>query len=345
MKSFDEILKKGTFIIAEAGVNHNGNLRLAIELINAAFAAGADAVKFQTFHADKLVTKSAEKAQYQKEATGSSESQYQMLRRLELTYEDHVKLFSYCKNKGIVFLSTPFDSESVDLLDELGVGIFKISSGDLTNMPMLQYVAAKGKPVILSTGMADIKETEEAVLWMRKAGVKHLALLHCTTNYPTPYPEVNLKAMETMKEAFKIPVGYSDHTVGIEVPLAAAALGACIIEKHFTLDKTMEGPDHKASLNPVELKMMVEGIRNIEKALGNGIKKPTQGELQNLALARKSIVAGRNIPKGHKIGMTDLDIKRPFSGIEPKYIYDVIGKVAKRDIQAEENINWSDIEL
>lgn len=328
------------FIIAEAGVNHNGSLKLAKKLIDVAVEAGADAVKFQTFKAENLVTKTADKAGYQKQVTGSDESQFQMLKKLELSGKDHVELYDYCRKAGIMFLSTPFDFESADLLEKLGVELFKISSGDITNMPFLKYVARKNKPIVLSTGMSTLGEVEEAIDWIKQEGNEQIKLLHCTTSYPTLYTDVNLRAMETLRDAFKLPVGYSDHTPGIEIPIAAAAMGACIIEKHFTLDNAMEGPDHKASLEPDELKSMVSCIRNIEMALGDGVKKVTEKELQNLNIVRKSIVAARKIYKGHTIHEKDMAIKRPQTGISPKYFSNLVGKTVQNDVEPDEPIKW-----
>lgn len=333
-------MKKSCFIIAEAGVNHNGDINLAKKLVDVAVEAKVDAIKFQTFKAEKLVTKDAEKANYQKQITGSNETQYEMLKRLELSYEDHIQLFNYCKQKDIMFLSTPFDFDSVDMLEELGVGMYKVGSGDLTNMPLLKYIALKNKPIILSTGMADLGEIEEAIEWIREKGNSQITLLHCTSNYPTSYEDVNLNAMVTLKNAFHLPVGYSDHTAGIEVPVAAVAMAACIIEKHFTLDKEMDGPDHKASLNPQELKVMVRRIRNIEMAMGDGIKRCVQNEEEVRKVARKSIVVVKDILKGEKISESNIDIKRPEKGIEPKYFNEVVGYKAIVDIKTNTPLNW-----
>lgn len=329
-----------TFIIAEAGVNHNGDMELAKKLIDAAVEAGADAVKFQTFKAEKLVTKTAEKAEYQIKNTKDAGSQYEMLKKLELSYEDHVELYRYCLEKNIVFLSTPFDVESVDLLEKLGVKMYKVSSGDLTNKPLLQYVAGKGKPVILSTGMATLGEVEEAIRWIQQVGNHSILLLHCTTDYPTDYADVNLRAMETMGQAFQLPVGYSDHTLGIEVPIAAVVLGACMIEKHFTLDKNMDGPDHRASLNPEELKNMVASVRNIERALGDGVKRCMPKEENAKRIARKSIVMIKDVVKGQEITKDVMAIKRPGEGIEPKYADEIIGYRAAQDIKADTPLQW-----
>ncbi len=332
---------KRCFIIAEAGVNHNGSIYLAKKLVDAAVEAEADAVKFQTFQAGKLVTKSAEKAEYQKQTTGSEENQYEMLKRLELSCEDHIQLSDYCKQKGIMFLSTPFDFNSVDLLEELGVGMYKIGSGDLTNMPLLKYIALKNKPIILSTGMSNLGEIEEAIGWIKEAGNYQITLLHCTSNYPTSYGDANLNAMVTLRNAFHLPVGYSDHTPGIEVSVAAAAMGACVIEKHFTLDREMSGPDHKASLNPQELKELVKSIRNIERAMGDGIKRCMIPEVKVRKVARKSIVVVKDIKKGDKIEEGNIGVKRPEGGIAPKYFNKVLGHKAACDIKENTPLTWN----
>jgi N-acetylneuraminate synthase len=341
MNLYKQVISNKTLIIAEAGVNHNGDIEIAKKLVDVACEAGVDAVKFQTFKADKLVTKKAEKAEYQKKNTNNNETQYQMLKKLELAYDDHKELISYCEKKDIMFISTPFDIDSVDLLEDLGVELYKVGSGDLTNMPLLKYIARKNKPIILSTGMANLGEVEEAISWIKEEGNNDIILLHCTTSYPTAYQDVNLRAMETMRQAFKLPVGYSDHTMGIEVSIAAVAMGACVIEKHFTLDKTMEGPDHKASLNPKELKLMVKSIRNIEKSMGNGIKKCTTNEENTKKVARKGIVTVREIKKGEKIKSDMITVKRPENGIKPKYINKIIGYVALENIQKDSSIKWN----
>ena len=328
------------FIIAEAGVNHNGSVELAKKLIDTAKDAGADAVKFQTFKAENIVVKDAEKAEYQKETTGIGESQYEMIKKLELAEEDFRELADYAKEKDIMFLSSPFDKESVDLLHELDVPAFKVGSGEITNLPLLRYIAKKGKPIILSTGMSTLGEIEEALDVIRSEGVEDIILLHCVSNYPARIEDVNLRAMETLKQAFKLPVGFSDHTLGITAPIAAVALGACVIEKHFTLDRNLPGPDHKASLEPDELKEMVKAIREVEKALGNGIKKPTKEEEKIKKVARRSIVAKVDIPKGAIITEEMLDVKRPETGIEPKYLKFIIGKKAKEDIKKDDVIKF-----
>ncbi|MEA5009352.1 N-acetylneuraminate synthase [Clostridium tyrobutyricum] len=335
--------KDHVFIIAEAGVNHNGNIDIAKKLIDAACKAGADAVKFQTFKAENLVTINAPKAEYQKETTGTG-NQFGMLKKLELSFEDHIYLKQYCDKKSIIFLSTPFDFESVDLLEKIGVEYYKTSSGDLTNIPLLEYIAKLQKPMIVSTGMANLGEVEIAVKAIKKYMNKDLYLLHCTSNYPNMYEDVNLNAMNTLKSAFKVPVGYSDHTVGIEVPIAAVAMGAKIIEKHFTLDKFMEGPDHRASLEPDKLKDMVDGIRNIEKAFGDGIKRCNENEKDTKKVARKSIVAKTNLKKGQKLSINNIAFKRPETGISPIYTNIIIDKKINRDVNKDELITLDLIE-
>lgn len=330
------------FIIAEAGVNHNGDINIAKKLIDAACEAGVDAVKFQTFKAENIVTQDVPKAEYQKETTGQG-SQFQMLKKLELSFQDHILLKEYCDRRKIMFLSTPFDFESIDLLEKVGIKYYKVSSGDLTNIPLLEYIAKLQKPIILSTGMANLGEVEMAVKAIKKYMDKNLYLLHCTSNYPTLYEDVNLKAMITLKNAFKLPVGYSDHTVGIEVPIAAVAMGAKIIEKHFTLDRHMDGPDHKASLEPDELRSMVDSIRNIESAFGDGVKRCNKNEEKNKFVSRKSIVAKKFIKKGEMILLDMIDIKRPKGGISPEYIESVVGSKALNDIQKDSFIKWNNI--
>jgi len=328
------------FIIAEAGVNHNGSLELAKKLVDVAVEAGADAVKFQTFKAENLVSREAQKAKYQVKNTGSNESQYEMLKRLELGFDEFVELKRYCDEKGIMFLSTPFDFESIEFLDKLGLEVFKIPSGEITNYPYLREIAKLKKRIILSTGMANLCEIEQAVDVIEKFGTKreNIIILHANTEYPTLMEDVNLKAMLTIKEAFKVDVGYSDHTLGIEVPIAAVAMGAKVIEKHFTLDRNMEGPDHRASLNPDELKAMVKAIRNIEVSLGNGIKKPSKSESKNIEIARKVIVAKKDIKKGEKFSEENLTVKRAGKGISPMRWEEIIGKVANRNFKEDEKI-------
>lgn len=337
------LIQNRCFIIAEAGVNHNGDINIAKKLVDKAKEAGVDAIKFQTFRAENLVTKEAPKAEYQKETTGDG-SQFEMLKKLALSLEDHIILKKYCEEKGIMFISTPFDYESVDLLEKTDVSLYKVSSGDLTNLPLLSYIANKNKPIILSTGMANLGEVEEAVETISKAGNDRIILLHCTSNYPTAYEDVNLRAMLTMKEAFKLPVGYSDHTIGIEIPIAAVALGAKVIEKHFTLDRNMKGPDHRASIEPDELKIMVRSIRNIELAMGDGIKRCNKSEENIRKVARKSIVAGRDISKDEVITINNISFKRPEFGLKPKYVDLVVGKKARRNIKVNEFITFNDVE-
>ncbi len=328
------------FIIAEAGVNHNGSIELAKKLIDVASEAGANAVKFQTFKAEKLVSKKADKAAYQKETTDSNESQYDMIKKLELDLQTHQKLLAYCKTKNIMFLSTPFDHESIELLDNLGLRIFKIPSGEITNLPYLRKIGKLNKQVVLSTGMADMQEIEDALNILIRSGTSknNITILHANTMYPTPMEDVNLKAMYTIGKTFDIAYGYSDHTLGIEVDIAAVAMGASVIEKHFTLDKTMEGPDHKASLEPLELKAMVKAIRNIELALGDGIKKPSPSETPNIIVARKSIVASQEILKGEPFTEDNLTVKRPGNGISPMKWNQVIGTIAEKNYTKDELI-------
>jgi len=330
------------FVIAEAGVNHNGSVPLAKKMIAAAKKAGADAVKFQTFKADKLATATAPKADYQKKRD-SGKTQLDMLKKLELSGDEFRQLKAYCGKIGIMFLSTPFDTESAQYLDRIGMKAFKISSGDLTNIPFLSQVAKYKKPIILSTGMATLEEVREAVNAVYSAGNRKLTLLHCTSNYPTVPEDVNLLAMRTLKDRFNVPVGYSDHTEGIDIPIAAAALGACIIEKHFTLDKKMPGPDNSISLEPKELEAMVASIRSIEKALGDGRKMPRSSEMKMRPIARKSVVSRAYIPKGTRITNDMLAIKRPGTGIAPKYLNKIIGKKAKKDISPDSMIDRSQI--
>lgn len=327
-------------IIAEAGVNHNGSIELAKQLVDKAVEAGVDIIKFQTFKAEKLVTKSAKQAEYQERNIGKSEGQYAMLKRLELTEENHELLIDYCNQKGIKFFSTAFDTESMDYLYGLNIGVWKIPSGEITNFPYLRKIASFNQPTILSTGMCSLDDVRNAVNTLYKFGLakKNLTLLHCNTEYPTPYEDVNLKAMDVLRNEFDVEVGYSDHTKGIEVPIAAVALGATVIEKHFTLDKNMEGPDHKASLEPDELKAMVSAIRNIEQALGDGEKKVSTSESKNIAIARKSIVAACTIKKGEVFTEDNLTVKRPGSGISPMRWEEVIGTLASKDYQEDELI-------
>ncbi|WP_419875557.1 N-acetylneuraminate synthase [Candidatus Pristimantibacillus sp. PTI5] len=353
-----------TFIIAEAGVNHNGSLEMAVQLIDAAVEAGTDAVKFQTFKADNLVTRNAAKAEYQNKTTDSNETQYEMIKKLELDEEAHQYLINYCKNKGIEFLSTPFDHDSVDLLVQtFNLSQIKVSSGDLTNAPLLLQIAQTGKPIIISTGMSNLSEIEQALsvlafgymnnqeqpsirafelAYSSEAGQsalrKNVTILHCTTEYPAPFAEVNLRAMDTLKQAFGLTVGFSDHTPGIAIPVAAVARGAMVIEKHFTLDRTLPGPDHKASLEPNELKLMVQSIRQVEMALGSTIKRPADSEHKNMEIARKSILASKPIFKGQKFSEENLMIKRPGDGVAPIHYWSLLGREADTDYEAAEPV-------
>ena len=323
------------FIIAEAGDNHNGSIDLAKKLIEVALEAKADAVKFQTFKTEEVISKMAKMAEYQKKNLGIEESQFDMVKKLELSFEDFEELKRYTEDKGLMFLSTPFDLESCDFLNNLGLNIFKIPSGEITNLPYLRKINSFKKDVILSTGMAALDEIQAARDVLKDCKV---SLLHCTTEYPCPYDAVNMNAMLTMKEKFNLPVGYSDHTQGIEIPVMAAAMGAQIIEKHFTLDKNMEGPDHKASLEPDELKQMVKAIRNVEKAFGDGKKEPQPAEIKNIAIARKSIIAKCNIKKGEIFTEKNLTTKRPGNGISPMKWDEIIGTAATKDYLEDELI-------
>ena len=328
------------FIIAEAGVNHNGDINLAKKLIDVAVEAKVDAVKFQTFKTELCVSKNAKKASYQEENTGKEESQFEMIKKLELDENTHKELIAYCKEKNITFLSTPFDSDSIKLLDELGLSTFKIPSGEITNLPYLRQIGGLNKKIILSTGMANLGEVEAAVEVLVKSGTKreNISLLHANTQYPTPMEDVNLKAMITLKNAFGLEVGYSDHTLGIEVDIAAVAMGAKIIEKHFTLDKSLPGPDHKASLEPDELTAMVRGIRNIELALGDRLKHFSKSESENIKIARKSIVAKCDIKKGEIFSELNICVKRPGDGINPMRWDEVIGQISQKDYKQDELI-------
>lgn len=329
-----------TIIIAEAGVNHNGSIEMAKQLIDAAAIAGVDYVKFQTFKAEKLVTKNAKQAEYQ-QRNAADDSQLAMLKKLELSKEEHEELIGYCHDKGVQFLSTAFDMESVDFLHSLNLGLWKIPSGEITNYPFLKRIAAYNEKTILSTGMCDMADVRAAVDALYKNGLAkdNLVLLHCNTEYPTPFEDVNLKAMDALRKEFGVEVGYSDHTKGIEVPIAAVALGATVIEKHFTLDRNMEGPDHKASLEPNELKAMVSAIRNIEKAVGgDGTKHVSESERKNIAVARKSIIAAKDIKKGEQLTEENLTVKRPGTGISPMRWDEVIGTKAIRDFAEDEII-------
>lgn len=323
-------------IIAEAGVNHNGDLELAKRLIDVAAEAGADFVKFQTFTAERLVTRDAAKAEYQKRTSGPDETQFEMIRRLELSEAMHRELIAYCGTAGIAFLSTGFDIESLKLLASLKIPLVKVPSGEITNLPYLRHVGGMGLPVIMSTGMATLDEVGDALRVLERAGTprERITVLHCTTEYPTPMEEVNLRAIRTLRESFGVCVGYSDHTPGIEVSVAATALGAVVIEKHFTLDRDLPGPDHKASLVPDELAAMVRAIRNIERALGDGVKRPGPSELRNLVVARKSIVAERPIRAGEVLTVENLAVKRPGTGVSPMRWDEVLGQSASRAFEA-----------
>jgi N,N'-diacetyllegionaminate synthase len=330
-----------TFIIAEAGVNHNGSLEMAFQLIDVAIAAGADAVKFQTFKAEKVIAVNAPKAGYQKKTTESDESQLGMVKKLELDETAHTVLNQHCQGKAIQFLSTPFDLESIDLLYRLGLEIFKIPSGEITNLPYLRKIGALKKRLIVSTGMADLGEIEDALDILTESGTPlgNITVLHCNTEYPTPFEDVNLRAMQTIRNAFPgISVGYSDHTLGIEVPIAAVAMGASVIEKHFTLDRNLPGPDHRASLEPHELTAMISSIRNIEKALGTGIKKPSPSDLKNKPIVRKSIVAATTIKKSEPFTEINITVKRPGTGITPMRWDEIIGRKATKHYRRDELI-------
>lgn len=328
------------FIIAEAGVNHNGSTALAKQLIDVAVGAGADAVKFQTFKAENLVSKQAQKAEYQKETTDQQESQYDMIKKLELDVDTHKELMAYSRDRNIMFLSTPFDHDSIDMLDALGLNTFKIPSGEITNLPHLRHIGRLNKRVILSTGMADLGEIEDALAVLERAGTSrgNITVLHANTMYPTPMCDVNLRAMCSIGQVFDIAFGYSDHTLGIEVDIAAAVLGASVIEKHFTLDKNMEGPDHKASLEPSELRSMVQAIRNVEMALGEPVKKTSPSELPNITVARKSIVAACNIHQGEIFTDKNITVKRPGTGLSPMRWDDVLGSIASKSYHMDDQI-------
>lgn len=330
---------KKVFVIAEAGVNHNGNLELAKRLIDAAADAGVDAIKFQTWQTELLVTRIAKQAAYQVENTGIEESQFDMLKKLELSYDNFRELKQYCGTKNITFMSTPDETESANFLSDLQ-DIFKIGSGEMTNLPYLRHIGQLGKELILSTGMADLGEIEDALDALVQSGTpkEKITVLHATTEYPCPIDEVNLRAMQTIRDAFGVRVGYSDHTLGIEIPIAAVAMGASVIEKHFTIDRNLEGPDHKASLEPNELKIMTHAIRKIEQALGNGIKKPSKSEANNIAIARKSIVASRPIKIGEHFSVDNVTIKRPGNGISPMRWDEMMEQIAQRNYEVDDMI-------
>ncbi len=328
------------FIIAEAGVNHNGDIELAKRLVDVAGDAGVDAIKFQTFRADQIVSRIAPKAEYQLETTDTTESQLEMLQRLELSHGAHRKLYAHCRERGVLFMSTPFDEQSANLLYELGVPVFKIGSGEITDWPLLEYIACKGRPIILSTGMSYLSEVDEAVRVIRGTGNERLALLHCVSSYPADPADANLRVMQTMAAALSLPVGYSDHTPGIEVALAAVALGACIIEKHFTLDRSLPGPDHRASLEPDELVALVKSIRTVEVALGHGRKEPSRGEANTLEAARKSLVAAKDIAVGTVLTEEMIAIKRPGTGLSPSLRSCFIGRTVRKDIKSGVLFSW-----
>ena len=328
------------FIIAEAGVNHNGNFDLAQQMVEVAARCGADAVKFQTFKAERLVAPNAPKAGYQLRATLTDESQFEMLRRLELSAAAHRELMHHCQKQGLLFMSTPFDEESADLLQDLGVALFKIPSGEITNLPFLAHVGCKGRPMIVSTGMSSLEEVAAAVRTIEEAGNRDLILLHCVSDYPANPADANLRAMSTMSETFHVPVGYSDHTPGIEVALAAVAMGACVIEKHFTLERNLPGPDHRASLEPGELAALVRGIRIVEAALGHGRKEPAASEASAAAVARRSIVAAHDIPAGARLTGDMLTIKRPGTGLAPAMRSHLVGRIAAQDIPTNTILTW-----
>ena len=332
------------FIVAEAGVNHNGDLALARELVDVAAEAGADAVKFQTFSADALVSRDAPKAAYQRETTGAGGSQREMLRRLELGLVEHAQLKEHCAKRGILFFSAPFDEASADALESLDVALFKLPSGELTNLPFLRHLASKGRPIVVSTGMATLDEVATALATVREGGDPPVALLHCLSAYPAPPSEMNLRAMDTLRDRFGCPVGLSDHTVGLAVAIAAVGRGASIIEKHFTVDKALPGPDHRASLDSQELAELVRGIREVEAALGDGDKRPMPSELDTRRVARKSLVAARPVAAGQRLTPELIAVKRPGTGIPPADLPRVLGRRAKRALTPDEAIQWADLD-
>jgi N,N'-diacetyllegionaminate synthase len=343
IKSVEDVIKDEIFIIAEAGVNHNGDIEIAKKMIDAAVRAGADAVKFQTFNTDKLVTKNAPKADYQNEKTDRNESQYDMLKKLELSKKEHKILKNYCEEKKILFMSTPFDFESADLLEKLGVNLYKIGSGDLTNIPLLEYIAKKQKPMIVSTGMANLAEVEEAVDAIRDSGNEDVILLHCLSNYPAKFENVNLSAMNTMKIAFNLEIGYSDHTPGIEVSIAAVAMGAKVIEKHFTLDKTLQGNDHYHAMDPDDLRKFRNNVDMIKTINGSYYKRPLECESESRKQARRSIVALKDMKAGDTITRDKITFKRPGTGISPADLDKVLGRKLKEDVKEDELLVWANI--
>lgn len=334
-------MNESVYIIAEAGVNHNGDLNLAKKLISVAAKSGANAVKFQTFKTESLVSKIASKADYQKNNTNATETQYEMIKKLELSENDHYQLIDHSKRNNIQFLSSPFDLESIDFLNKIGLEIFKIPSGEINNLPYLRKIGKLKKKVVLSTGMSTLPEIEFALNVLTNSGTKKdsITVLHCNTEYPTPFNDVNLNAMITIRDTFKVKIGYSDHTPGIEIPIAAVALGAKVIEKHFTISKQLDGPDHKASIEPDELTAMIQSIRNVEKALGNGIKQPSESEKKNINIARKSIVAAKPIKEGETFTENNITVKRPGNGINPSQWDEIIGKKAKKNFDPEDFIS------
>ena len=334
----------GVYIIAEAGVNHNGDINLAKKLVDIAKDAGCDCVKFQTFSADKIVTKQAKKAEYQIANTKNDDSQYEMLKKLELTYDEFNELKRYCDEIGIDFLSTPFDEEAADLLESIGVDAYKIPSGEITNKPLLQYVAKKNKKMLVSTGMCTLEEVEKAVQWIKETGNDDIVLFHCTSNYPAPFDAVNMEAMLTLEREFGYPIGYSDHTKGIEISLMSVAYGATVVEKHFTYDRNADGPDHKASLEPDELALMVESIRHIEMAKGDGEKKPTETELSTRTVARKSLVWSRQMIVGEVVKKEDLRCKRPGTGIAPELLDAMVGRTILKECNEDSLVVWDDVD-
>lgn len=339
-RSRTQAFPSSVYVIAEAGVNHNGDLALAKKLADAAKACGADAVKYQSFKAEGLVSRGADKAEYQKRSTGAGQSQLEMIKALQLSDAAHRELAAHCRAIGITFLSTPFDAESADLLDGLGVPLFKLPSGEITNKPLLRHVAAKGKPLILSTGMSTLSEVADAVRWVREVSSAPLTLLHCLTEYPAPVDQVNLRAMDTLRDHFGLPAGYSDHTPGIEVAVAAAARGAAVIEKHLTVDKSLPGPDQKASLDPAEFAALVKAVRAVSAALGDGVKRAAPCEAGNRRVARRSVVAARDLPAGHALSAGDLALKRPGGGIAPAELERLPGRRLKKAVAADETLTW-----
>ena len=334
----------GVFIIAEAGINHNGNMDIAKRLVDVAVHSGADAIKFQTFRTESLLTKDAPKAEYQRKNTGSGESQFEMLKAVELSEEQHLEILKYCQKRKVVFISTPFDEHSADLLEQMDVPLFKVPSGEITNLPFLEHIARKGRPMIISTGMSFLEEVKAAVRSSKSAGCSDIALLHCVSNYPTEIEDVNLKAMRTMEEDFRLPVGFSDHTTGNEAALAAVALGAQIIEKHFTLDKNLPGPDHKASLAPGDLTCFVESIRNVEAALGDGVKRPVASELSTRKMARKSLVFRSAFPAGTVLTEEHTTAKRPNNGLSPGCLVNVLGRRLLCNVDVDQPVSLDILE-